>query len=125
MLYDVTVVSAAAVVVFAPSCIVSRNRRRLVVDGWIHFTAAELHAVLLMRLRDMVSTLSSDWKSSVWYVLMSCLCVFQISEYFTHMVADAATASDGAVAIKTGSVSTTAALRGQIAQVLRDLGDPI
>lgn len=57
MLHDVTVVSAAAIVVFAPSCIVSRNRRRLVVGGWVHFTAAELHAVLLMRLRDMVSAL--------------------------------------------------------------------
>lgn len=57
MLHDVTVISAVAVVAFAPSCIISRNRRRLVVDGWVHFTAEELHAVLLMRLRDMVGNI--------------------------------------------------------------------
>lgn len=53
-LHDASVIPAAALVLFAPNTFLSNNRKRIVIDHWIHFSTSELHAVMLLRLNSLV-----------------------------------------------------------------------
>ena len=50
-LHDVTSIPIGALLLFAGDIFISRQRERIIVDGWIHLKMSELHAVLYKRLQ--------------------------------------------------------------------------
>jgi ATP-dependent RNA helicase DHX36 len=56
-LYDVTCIPIGALLLFAGDIFISRQRERIIVDGWIHLKMSELHAVLYKRLQAEIDSM--------------------------------------------------------------------
>ena len=56
-LHDVTCIPIGALLLFAGDIFISRQRERIIVDGWIHLKMSELHAVLYKRLQAEIDSM--------------------------------------------------------------------